>query len=222
MSNSLDAIEIETAPNPSHAVIWLHGLGADGNDFAPIVPQLDLAGSPAIRFIFPHAPVRPVSINGGMPMRAWYDILNAELVRKEDEQGLRDSERTIQALIARENARGIPTSKIVLAGFSQGSAMTLLAGLRLDQKLAGLISLSGYLPLADKFAAERHSANQDTPIFLAHGTLDPVVIFARGQATHQQLEELGYSVNWKTYSMPHTVCLEEIDDMAQFLRKVLV
>lgn len=222
MSNSLDAIEIETAPNPSHAVIWLHGLGADGNDFAPIVPQLGLGSSPAIRFVFPHAPVRPVSINGGMPMRAWYDILNVDLVRKEDEQGLRDSQREVQALIARENARGIPTSNIVLAGFSQGSAMTLLAGLHLDQKLAGLMSLSGYLPLADKFAAERHSANQDTPIFLAHGTLDPVVVFARGQATHRQLEELGYSVTWKTYNMPHTVCLEEIDDMAQFLRKVLV
>ncbi len=218
----LDSIELETAPHPTHAVIWLHGLGADGNDFAPIVPELDLEGAPAIRFVFPHAPVRPVSINSGMPMRAWYDIVHADLVRREDEQGLRDSQQLVQALIARENERGIPTGNIVLAGFSQGCAMTLQVGPRLDQKLAGMVGLSGYMPLAAHFNAERHNANQDTSIFLAHGTQDPVVELARGQAAHQQLQELGYSVTWKTYNMPHSVCVEEIDDVAQFLRKVLV
>lgn len=218
----LDCIELETAPNPTHAVIWLHGLGADGNDFAPIVPELGLPNTPAIRFVFPHAPVRPVSINSGMPMRAWYDIIHADLVRREDEQGLRESQELVQALIARENERGIPAGNIVLAGFSQGCAMTLQVGPRLDQKLAGMIGLSGYMPLAAQFNTERHSANQDTPIFLAHGTQDPVVELTRGQATRQQLQELGYSVTWKTYPMPHSVCAEEIDDIAQFLRQVLV
>jgi phospholipase/carboxylesterase len=218
----LDSIELETAPNPTHAVIWLHGLGADGNDFAPIVPELGLQNTPAVRFVFPHAPVRPVSINSGMPMRAWYDIVHADLVRREDEQGLRESQELVQALIARENERGIPTCNIVLAGFSQGCAMTLQVGPRLDQKLAGMIGLSGYLPLAAQFNAERHSANQDTPIFLAHGTQDPVVALARGQASRQQLEELGYPVTWKTYNMQHSVCAEEIGDIAQFLRQVLI
>lgn len=155
-------------------------------------------------------------------MRAWYDIVHTDLVRREDEQGLRESQQLVEALIARENERGIPTNKIVLAGFSQGCAMTLQVGPRLNKRLAGMIGLSGYLPLAAQFDDERHSANQDTPIFLAHGTQDPVVSLSRGQASHRQLQELGYSVTWKTYDMPHSVCLEEIKDIAQFLRQVLV
>lgn len=223
MSNTdlLDCIEIETGPKPSRAVIWLHGLGADGNDFAPLVPELKLQDMPAIRFVFPHAPVRPVTINNGMVMRAWYDIFAPDLVRREDETGLRQSQQAVQALIARENARGIATDHIVLAGFSQGCAMTLQTGLRMDQKLAGLMGLSGYLPLAATAAAERHAANLDTPIFLAHGVMDPVVVLSRAEASRQALLDLGYSVTWKTYNMPHSVCLEEVQDIAAFVRKVL-
>jgi len=217
----LDGIEIETAPNPTHAVIWLHGLGADGNDFAPIVPELGLGSAPAVRFVFPHAPVQPVTINGGMAMRSWYDILVTDLVRQEDAAGIRRSEAAVRALIARENARGVPTSRIVLAGFSQGCAMTLHTGLRLEEKLAGMIGLSGYLPLLDLAAAERHAANADTPIFLAHGTFDPVVALPRAQATLAQLQALGHDVRWHTYPMPHSVCAPEIADIAAFLREVL-
>lgn len=217
----LECIEIETGPNPSRAVIWLHGLGADGNDFAPLVPELRLHDMPSIRFVFPHAPVQPVTINNGMAMRAWYDIFAPDLVRREDDAGLRQSQQAVQALITRENERGITSDKIVLAGFSQGCAMTLQTGLRMDQKLAGLVGLSGYLPLAAMTAAERHAANQDTPIFLAHGVMDPVVVLSRAEASHQALLDMGYSVTWKTYNMPHSVCLEEIQDIAAFLRKVL-
>lgn len=217
-----DAIEIETSPNPGHAVIWLHGLGADANDFVPLVPELGLKNHPPIRFVFPNAPVQPVTINGGMPMRAWYDIRNADLIRREDEQGIRDSEHLIQALIKRENERGIPSDKIVLAGFSQGCAMILHTGPRFEQKLAGLVGLSGYLPLPELFAAERHSANQDIPIFMAHGTQDPVVTLDRAQASCELLQEQGYQVTFKTYTMPHSVCLPEISDIADFLRKVLL
>lgn len=221
-STLLECIEIETRPNPGHAVIWLHGLGADGNDFAPLVPELQLQDAPAIRFVFPHAPVQPVTINNGMPMRAWYDIFAPDLVRREDEPGLRLSQAAVEALIERENQRGIPTEKIVLAGFSQGCAMTLQTGLRLKQKLAGMIGLSGYLPLASLADTERHAANQDTPIFLAHGTMDPVVVLPRAQDTHAKLTELGYQVSWKTYPMQHSVCMEEVSDISAFLRKVLV
>lgn len=217
----LDAIEIETAPNPTHAVIWLHGLGADGSDFVPIVPELRLAASPAVRFIFPNAPVQPVTINGGMAMRAWYDILVMDLVRREDSAGIVRSAQAVEALIARENARGIPTANIVLAGFSQGCAMTLHTGLRHPGRLAGLIGLSGYLPLQDLFAGERHPANADTPIFLAHGLYDPVVQLARAEASRAALEALGHPVEWHTYPMPHSVCPPEIHDIANFLKKVL-
>ena len=217
----LDSLEITTGPNPQRSVVWLHGLGADGNDFAPIVPELDLAGLPDIRFVFPHAPVQPVTINGGMAMRSWYDILVTDLVRQEDAAGIRRSEAAVRALIARENARGVPTSRIVLAGFSQGCAMTLHTGLRLEEKLAGMIGLSGYLPLLDLAAAERHAANADTPIFLAHGTFDPVVALPRAQATLAQLQALGHDVRWHTYPMPHSVCAPEIADIAAFLREVL-
>lgn len=220
-STTLECIEIQTGPQPQCAVIWLHGLGADGNDFASIVPELKLDGAPAIRFVFPHAPIQPVTINGGMPMRSWYDIFTADLVRREDAVGLRQSESAVRALIARENVRGIPTQRIVLAGFSQGCAMTLQTGLRLDEKLAGMVCLSGYLPLPDQLRTERKHANDDTPIFMAHGTMDPVVPIERGEASRDLLLELGYSVTWKTYPMPHSVCLEEINDISTFLNAVL-
>jgi phospholipase/carboxylesterase len=218
----LDCIEHETGPQPTHSVIWLHGLGADGHDFAPIVPELRLPASPAVRFVFPHATIQPVTINGGMAMRSWYDILTPNLVKREDEAGIRVSEQAIQALIARENGRGVPTSRIVLAGFSQGCAMTLHTGIRLKEKLAGLMGLSGYLPLIDMAAQERHSANATTPIFLAHGTHDPVVTLERAEASRAKLVELGYSVQWHTYPMPHSVCAQEIDDISSFLQSVLL
>ncbi len=217
----LDCIEIETAPNPTHAVIWLHGLGADGNDFAPIVPELDLPRSLGVRFVFPNAPVQRVTINNGTAMRSWYDILVMDLVRVEDSKGIRASEAEIHKLIARENARGIPTSNIVLAGFSQGSAMTLHTGLRLKEKLAGMMALSGYLPLVDTAEAERHNANNATPIFMAHGQYDPVVALARAEASRTELQRLGYDVRWHTYPMPHSVCAEEVRDISAFLNDVL-
>ncbi len=220
-ANALECIEIESGPAPTHAVIWLHGLGADGHDFAPIVPELGLDALPATRFIFPHAPVQPVSVNQGMHMRAWYDIYTPDLVRREDEAGLRQSESAVRAIIARENIRNIPCSNIVLAGFSQGCALSLQTGLRLDERLAGIIGLSGYLPLADKLAHERHPANQDTPIFLAHGSADPVVDIHRAQTSRDQLCAMGYAVQWHTYPMPHSVCPQEIGDIAAFLRQVL-
>lgn len=217
----LESIEIETGPEPRYSIIWLHGLGADGNDFAPVVPELKLSDIGPLRFIFPHAPVQPVTINNGMSMRSWYDIYVADLVRHEDEAGLRASQRSVEALIARENSRGIPTERIVLAGFSQGCAMALQTGLRYPEKLAGIIGLSGYLPLAATAENERHTANQSTPIFLAHGTMDPVVQFERAQASLELLQKLGYDVRFKTYPMPHSVCLEEIQDIAAFLREIL-
>jgi phospholipase/carboxylesterase len=217
----LDCIEHETGPQPTHAVIWLHGLGADGNDFAPIVPELRLPATPAVRFVFPHAPVQPVTINGGMAMRSWYDILVTDLVRQEDAAGIRLSETAVRALIARENARGIPTSRIILAGFSQGCAMTLHTGLRLPDKLAGMIGLSGYLPLLDRAAAERQDANADTPIFLAHGEYDPVVDISRAIASRDMLQSLGHDVRWHTYPMQHSVCAEEVADLRDFLTGIL-
>lgn len=218
----LDCIERQTGADPTHAVIWLHGLGADGNDFVPLVPELRLPASPAIRFVFPNAPVQPVTINGGMAMRSWYDILVMDLVRREDGAGIRRSQAAVEALIARENARGIPTSRIVLAGFSQGCAVTLHTGLRLKEKLAGMLGLSGYLPLIDLAAAERDGANAGTPIFLAHGDHDPVVAPARAKASRDMLQSLGYDVRWHTYPMQHSVCAEEVADISAFLQAVLV
>jgi Predicted esterase len=217
----LDCVELETAPHPTHSVIWLHGLGADGHDFAPIVPELGLSDAPAVRFVFPHAPVQPVTINGGMAMRAWYDILTMDLVRREDEAGIRRSEQAVCELIRRENARGVPARNIVLAGFSQGCAMTLHIGLRYPERLAGLIGLSGYLPLLDLCESERCAANADTPIFLAHGQFDPVVAIERADASRALLARLGHDVRWRTYPMPHAVCPPEIADIAAFLREVL-
>lgn len=218
----LECVEHSTTPNPTHSVLWLHGLGADGHDFAPIVPELRLPASLSVRFVFPHATVQPVTINGGMAMRSWYDILTPSLVKREDEQGIRASERAIRALIARENARGIPTERIVLAGFSQGCAMTLHTGLRLPAKLAGLMGLSGYLPLIDLANDERNPANAETPIFLAHGTHDPVVAIDRAEASRAKLVALGYPVEWHTYPMPHSVCAQEIHDISRFLQSVLI
>jgi phospholipase/carboxylesterase len=218
----LECVEHSTGPNPTHCVLWLHGLGADGHDFAPIVPELRLPASMSVRFVFPHATIQPVTINGGMAMRSWYDILTPNLVKREDEQGIRASERAIQALIARENARGIPTERIVLAGFSQGCAMTLHTGLRSPFKLAGLMGLSGYLPLIDMADSERQPANADTPIFLAHGTHDPVVTLERAEASRAKLAALGYAVQWHTYPMQHSVCPEEIHDISRFLQSVLI
>lgn len=221
MTALLPHIQIETDPNPGTAVIWLHGLGADGNDFAALVPELDLAGCPGIRFIFPHAPSMPVTINGGYVMPAWYDIRGVDLLSQQDEAGIRASEKTITALIEREIARGIPASKIVLAGFSQGSAMALHTGLRFPQALAGIMALSGYLPLAGHFAAERATANALTPIFMAHGNQDPVVDPARGAASRDLLVSLGYQVQWHSYPMPHSVHPQEVADIAVFLTRVL-
>ena len=221
MTALLDAIQIESAPQPTAAVIWLHGLGASGDDFAAIVPELDLTGCRPIRFVFPHAPVMPVTINNGYAMPAWYDIFAPDLVRREDAAGIARSELAIEALIAREVARGIPARNIVLAGFSQGCAMTLHAGLRHPERLAGLMALSGYLPLASTLEAERHAANADTPIFMAHGRADPVVVLARAEASRQALEALGYKVQWHTYPMPHSVHPQEIADISRFLQQVL-
>ena len=221
MTSLLPHIKIESAPNPTAAVIWLHGLGADGNDFAALVPELDLAGCPPIRFIFPHAPSIPVSLNNGYVMPAWYDILGADLVRREDAAGIHHSALAIEALIANEVARGIPPSAIVLAGFSQGCAMALHTGLRHPARLAGIMALSGYLPLASTVAAERSAANQATPIFMAHGTQDPMVIISRAEASRNALANLGYPVQWHTYPMPHSVHPHEIADIGRFLKAVL-
>ena len=217
----LEAIELETAPNPAIAIIWLHGLGADGSDFVPMVGQFQAAGCPPIRFIFPHAPMMPVTVNNGFVMRAWYDILGADLTRREDEAGVRASQTAIEELIAAQLARGIASERILLAGFSQGCAMVLQTGLRYPQRLAGLLCLSGYLPLSDAVEAERNPANQDTPIFMAHGTMDPVVPIDRAIAARTTLEELGYAVDWRDYPMPHAVCPQEIGDIGAWMMRVL-
>ncbi len=219
----LETIDIATAETPEAAVIWMHGLGADGNDFVPIVRELDLSGCPGIRFVFPHAQTMPVTINGGYVMRAWYDILGmgGDLQRREDEAGIRQSQHRIEQLIDREVGRGIPASRIVLAGFSQGCAMTLQTGLRYPERLAGLMCLSGYLPLQASLASERHPANQATPIFLAHGRGDPVVTIDRAETSRELLQSLGYAVDWHEYLMQHSVCAEEIDDIGRWLTRIL-
>lgn len=219
----LETIEIESGSNPTAAIIWMHGLGADANDFVPIVKELDLHNCPAIRFVFPNAPQIPVTLNGGYIMRAWYDIAAAgtDINKREDETGLRLSQQQIEALIARENARGISTDKIILAGFSQGCAMSLQTGLRHPQKLAGIMGLSGYVPLADKVASERHAANQATSIFLVHGTVDPVIPIQRAQQSRDLLVSLGYPIEWHDYWMQHSVSPQEITDIGNWLRKVL-
>jgi len=218
---SLDTLEIETGPSPQRTVIVLHGLGDSGHGFAPIAEELDLSALGAVRFVLPHAPERPVTVNGGYVMRAWYDILGTDLARREDEAGLRESQTLIEELIAAEKARGVPASHIVLVGFSQGCAMALLTGLRHPERLAGVAGLSGYLPLAASTATERSAANRDVPLFLAHGTQDPVVALARGVASRDALAALGYPIEWHDYPMPHSVCAQEIGDLNRWLLRVL-
>jgi len=221
MTKSLDFIERTTGPEPTHAIIWLHGLGADGHDFEPIVPELDLSEKPAIRFIFPHAPKQAVTINAGMVMRAWYDISGLDFIGHEDQTGIRRSSDLVRALIENENTRGIPSNRIILAGFSQGGAIALHLGLRHTESLAGILALSTYLPLARYTASEVNEANRNTPIFMAHGSFDPVVPFMLGDSSHQQLQAMGYDVEWHTYPIPHSVSLDEIRDISAWIKKRL-
>ena len=218
---SLEVIEAQTGDNPVATILIMHGLGADGRDFVPIAEQLDLSSIGPVRFLFPSAPSIPVTINGGYVMPAWYDILGADLARREDEAGLRHSLASIEALIAHEKSRGIPTRRIVVAGFSQGAALALMTGLRHSERLAGIVGLSGYLPLADKTAAERSAANRDVPIFLAHGMRDGVVALPRASASRDALTALGYPVEWHEYLMEHSVCPQEITDLQRWLLRVL-
>jgi phospholipase/carboxylesterase len=217
---TLATIELDPAAEPTATLIVLHGLGADGTDFIPMCDALDLSAVGPVRFVMPRAPERPVTINNGYRMRAWYDILGTDLQRREDEAGLRESARQVHALLDRERARGVPAHRIVLAGFSQGCAVALLAGLRYSERLAGLAGLSGYLPLAGTTAAERHAANQDAAIFLAHGRDDGTVPMARGSASRDALAALGYDVEWHDYPMEHSVCMEEVTDLNRWLLRV--
>jgi phospholipase/carboxylesterase len=221
MPDLLDAIQVETAPNPTASVVWMHGLGADGHDFEPIVPELRLPARLPVRFVFPHAPLRPVTINQGHVMRAWYDIRALAGVRREDEAGVRQSARQIEALLERERQRGVAPRRLVLAGFSQGGAMALHVGLRYPERLAGIMALSCYLPLADTLAAEAAPANRDVPIFWAHGVHDPTIPVAMAELGRQQVAAFGYSIEWHQYAIPHSVSAEEIADVAGWLGRVL-
>lgn len=213
----LPAVELETKPKPRHSVIWLHGLGADGHDFAPIIPELVAKDWPAIRFVFPHAPVRPVTINNGMKMRAWYDIAGTDIASRQDETGVRESVAQLDALIAREADRGVPAERVILAGFSQGGAVVLAGGVRHARRLGGVVALSTYLPIAEKTAAERSVANAELPIFMGHGSHDQVVPQTLGTRSRDVLRGLGYSVDWHSYPMAHQVNAEEIADLRQWL-----
>ena len=219
MPEILDASEIETGKNPTISVIWMHGLGADGNDFVPIVPELELPDA-AIRFVFPHAPVQPVTINGGMRMRAWYDISDSA-IRREDERGVRASQALVEALIAREKERGTSAKRLVLAGFSQGGAIALQTGLRHPERIAGIMALSTYVPIAEKLAAEANAANRGVPIFMGHGSHDPIIPLPRAEQSRVLLQSLGYPVEWHEYPMPHSVCAEELADIGAWLGEVL-
>lgn len=221
MTRELDSVELDSEQAAAASVIWLHGLGADGNDFVPIVPELELPSDLAIRFIFPHAPVRAVTINAGMQMRAWYDILGIDRAMREDDNGIRTSQAQVGALIAKEKERGIPAQRIVLAGFSQGGAIALQAGLRYPEKLAGIMALSTYLPLRDSLAGEASPANRAIPIFMAHGTQDYMLPFQLGEFSRDQLREQGYAIDWHAYPMAHQVCGEEIRDVSAWLTQVL-
>jgi len=217
----LETIEIQTGPQPRSTIMILHGLGADGSDFAPVADELDLRVAGDIRFVFPHAPVMPVTINNGMRMRAWYDIVEFDPARAEDEAGLRRSRDAVEALLAREQQRGIAPERIVVGGFSQGAAIALLTGVRHSQRLAGIIALSGYLPLARATASERTQSNAHTPIFMGHGRQDTVVQIERGEVSCEALRALGYDVEWHEYPMAHSVNMEEIADLNTWLVKVL-
>lgn len=214
---TLECVEVETGPAPRHAVIWLHGLGADGHDFEPLVPQLVRPGWPALRFVFPHAAVRPITLNGGLPMRGWYDIAGFDLSQRQDEVGVRASIKEVEALIAHEATRGIDPSGVVLAGFSQGGAVALAAGLRHAGKLAAIVALSTYLPMAEAIGRERSGANAATPIFMAHGAFDPVVPQVLGERSRDRLREWGHTIDWHSYPMAHQVCPQEIGDLADWL-----
>jgi len=219
MADLLETVEIETAPAPSASILWLHGLGADGHDFAPIVPELRLPF--AVRFVFPHAPMRTVTVNNGAVMRAWYDVRGIGGERREDAEGVRASQAQVEALIAREESRGIPARRLVLAGFSQGGAMALYTGLRHPERLAGILALSCFLPLADTLEADAALANRDVPIFFALGIHDPLIPLARARSAHDTLVELGWRVEWHEYAMPHSVCMEEVNDVSAWLTNVL-
>lgn len=221
MSELLPCVTVEPTSEHKATVIWLHGLGADGHDFEPIVPELKLPPELGVKFIFPHAPVIPVTINGGYQMRAWYDIRNADLSQREDEAGVRQSAEQVEQLINHEIEQGIPADRIILAGFSQGGAVTLHLATRLKQKLAGIIALSTYLTIPDKLADEKSDANLDTTIFMAHGQQDPVVPIQRGQYSAKVLEDNGFKVQWSDYPMPHAVCLEEIQALGRYVEEVL-
>jgi phospholipase/carboxylesterase len=214
-------VVIEPSKPATAAVVWLHGLGADGHDFEPVAAELGRGGLDDIRFVFPHAPVRPVTINGGMEMRAWYDIAGPDLDRRADEEGVRASAGIARGLVDEQVARGIAGERIVLAGFSQGGAIALYAGLRFPFRVAGILALSAYLPAAKSLAAEAHAANRDVPIFLAHGSQDPVIALALSEHSGAAMADLGYIVEVHTYPMPHSVCAEEIRDIANWLHRVL-
>jgi phospholipase/carboxylesterase len=216
-SDLLETLEIETAPDPQASIVWLHGLGADGNDFAPLADEIELPV--AVRYIFPHAPMMPVSINGGYVMPAWYDISDAA-IRSEDEAGVRASQQSVEALLVREKSRGVASNRIVLAGFSQGGAIALQTGLRHPERLAGIMALSTYVPLADRLSAEASAANRALPIFMAHGTADPMIALARAQISRDLLLQLGYAVEWSEYRMQHAVCPQEIAAIGAWLRRV--
>jgi phospholipase/carboxylesterase len=213
-----DCVEVTTGDNPVGSVIWLHGLGADGHDFEPIVPELRLPAELALRFVFPHAPVRPVTINGGMHMRAWYDIVSLDAEGRADADGVRESTALLDALIEREIERGIPEDRIVIAGFSMGGAIVVNKALTTHRKLAGLMALSTYLPVAA--AAENSVSNRDLPVFMGHGTFDPMVQHPWGKATAERLTELGFTVEWHDYPMAHAVCAEEVQDISAWLLQV--
>jgi phospholipase/carboxylesterase len=215
-----ETVELETAAQPDAAVIWLHGLGADGHDFEPVVPELRLPQRLRVRFVFPHAPVRPVTLNMGMRMRAWYDIKQLG-GGPEDEAGIRASQASLGALVARERARGVEPGRVVLAGFSQGGAIALQAGLRHAARLAGILALSTYLPLAGTLATEASAANRDLPIFMAHGRFDDIIPLERAERSRDALSALGYAPEWREYPMPHSVCPEEIAHIAAWLARVL-
>jgi phospholipase/carboxylesterase len=221
MAERLPCVVVETGDEPTSCVVWLHGLGADGHDFEPLVPYLGLPDDLPTRFVFPHAPIRPVTINGGMEMRAWYDILDLSIDRDLDEEGILDSAARVRELLAAERERGIPSERTVLAGFSQGGAIAAFVGLRHDEPLAGVLVLSAYLPLEDRLSAEASIENRATPILICHGEWDPVVPIALGGRTARLLSERGYGVEWRTYPVPHSVHPEEVAHIGKWLVRVL-
>lgn len=218
----LDAVERQTGPDPTWTILWLHGLGDSGDGFAPIVPELVRPGWPALRFVFPHAPTRAVTINGGMRMRAWYDIAHLDLANRADETGVAESIEQVEALIAREAERGIPPERLILAGFSQGGAVTLAAGLRRRTPLAGLVALSTYLPVPGKAADALQPGAERQPLFMAHGLYDPVVQYVAGEQSAAILRTLGFAPQWHRYPMAHQVCAEEINDLGDWMQALFL